>query len=64
MVRAAETFRHPTVWQWLIQHDMQEDVSWSRSADKYVQLYLAAIAAHRERHGVAAAEASPTPVGQ
>ena len=68
VVRAAETFRHPTVWQWLIQHDMQEDVSWSRSAYKYVQLYLAAIAAHRERHGVGAStEAgsapSPTPVG-
>ncbi|OLD53804.1 MAG: hypothetical protein AUI56_02500 [Actinobacteria bacterium 13_1_40CM_2_66_13] len=69
VVRAAETFRHPTVWQWLIQHDMQEDVSWSRSAYKYVQLYLAAIAAHRERHGLvgsteAGSAPSPTPVGQ
>jgi starch synthase len=54
VVRAAETFRHPAVWSWLVQHAMKEDVSWSRSALKYVQLYLAAIAAHRERHGVAA----------
>src|SRR3989441_11369286 len=63
-VRAAEELLHPTVWQWLIQHGMQEDVSWSRSAYKYVQLYLAAIAAHRERHGVGVAEPSATPVGQ
>jgi hypothetical protein len=48
---------------------MQEDVSWSRSALKYVQLYLAAIAAHRERTGTVEAPEpgetpSPTPVGQ
>jgi starch synthase len=69
VVRAAETFRHTDVWSWLIQHAMKEDVSWSRSAVKYVQLYVAAIAAHRERHGLAAlvesgAEPSTTPVGQ
>jgi starch synthase len=66
VVRAAETFRHAEVWSWLVQRGMREDVSWSRSALKYVQLYHAAIAAHRERHGVVAeAEAgSATPVGQ
>jgi starch synthase len=68
VVRAAETFRHQEVWSWLVQHGMREDVSWSRSAGKYVQLYSAAIAAHRERHGlVAEAEAeagSAAPVGQ
>ena len=66
VVRAAETFRHTDVWSWLVQHAMREDVSWSRSALKYVQLYGAAIAAHRERHGVVAeAEAgSAAPVGQ
>jgi ADP-glucose type glycogen/starch synthase len=67
VVRAAETFRHVDVWSWLVQRAMREDVSWSRSAGKYVQLYAAAIAAHRERHGVAAAaetQASATPVGQ
>jgi starch synthase len=58
VVRAAETFRHPTVWAWLVQHGMQEDVSWSRSAVKYVQLYLAAIAAHRERRGTTVAPES------
>jgi starch synthase len=69
VVRAAETFRHPNVWSWLVQHDMQEDVSWSRSALKYVQLYLAAIAAHREKRGVVEvaepgpAAPSPAPVG-
>jgi len=67
VVRAAENFRHPTVWAWLVQHAMKEDVSWSRSAQKYVQLYLAGIASHREHHGVTnAAEvpASPAPVGE
>ncbi|HKB18997.1 MAG TPA: glycogen/starch synthase [Candidatus Dormibacteraeota bacterium] len=52
VVRAAENFRHPAVWSWLIQHAMKEDVSWSRSAQKYVQLYLAAMASRRERRGV------------
>jgi hypothetical protein len=33
---------------------MTEDVSWSRSAHRYVQLYVAAITARRERRGVAA----------
>ena len=56
VVRAAETFRHTDVWASLVQRAMREDVSWSRSALKYVQLYMAAISGHRERHGLAAAE--------
>jgi hypothetical protein len=32
---------------------MTEDVSWARSAQRYVQLFHAAIAARRERRGVA-----------
>src|SRR5438309_3909964 len=51
VVRAAETYRHPSLWAWLIRRAMTEDVSWSRSADKYVQLYLAGIGARRERRG-------------
>jgi starch synthase len=54
VVRAAETYRHPTLWAWLVRRAMTEDVSWSRSAHKYVQLYLAAITARRERRGVTA----------
>ncbi len=67
VVRGAENFRHPAAWAWLVQHAMKEDVSWSRSAQKYVQLYLAAMASRRERRGVAAAETgkpSATPVGE
>jgi starch synthase len=52
VVRAAETFRHPQSWAWLLQHAMREDVSWSRSAQRYAQLYLSAIAARRERRGL------------
>ena len=63
VVRAAETFRHPEVWAWLVQHDMKEDVSWTRSAQRYVQLYLAAMAGRRERRGLVAAP-SATPVGE
>ena len=63
VVRCAETFRHADVWAWLVQRAMKEDVSWSRSAGKYVQVYAAAIAARREKHGIAA-EVSVTPVGQ
>jgi ADP-glucose type glycogen/starch synthase len=54
VVRAAETYRHPSVWTWLIRRAMSEDVSWSRSAQRYVQLYQAAIAARRERRGITA----------
>jgi starch synthase len=65
VVRAAENFRHPQEWSWLVQHAMHEDVSWSRSALKYVQLYVAAIASHHERHGVVvSAPSSPAPVGE
>ena len=52
VVRAAETYRHPQVWSWLTQHAMQEDVSWTRSAERYVQLYLTAITSRRERKGL------------
>jgi len=60
VVRAAETYRHPSLWAWLIRKAMTEDVSWSRSAEKYVQLYLAGISARRERRGV---PSSAAPVG-
>ncbi|TAN32063.1 glycosyltransferase [bacterium] len=55
VVRAAETYRHPSLWAWLVRRAMTEDVSWSRSAHRYVQLYLAAITARLERLGVTAA---------
>jgi ADP-glucose type glycogen/starch synthase len=53
VVRAAETYRHPELWAWLVHRAMSEDVSWARSAQRYVQLFHAAIAARRERRGVA-----------
>ncbi|MEO8744928.1 MAG: glycogen/starch synthase [Candidatus Dormiibacterota bacterium] len=54
VVRAAETFRHPQLWAWLVRRAMTEDVSWSRSAHRYVQLYVAAVATRRERRGLTA----------
>ena len=55
VVRAAETFRHSEVWSRLVRGALTENVSWSRSAGRYEQLYQAAIATHQERRGVTAA---------
>ena len=55
VVRAAESFRHREAWVRLMRRDMAQDVSWSRSARSYVQLYRAAIGAHRDRRGAAGA---------
>jgi starch synthase len=60
VVRAAETFRHTESWAWLVNHAMTADVSWSRSAQRYVELYLSAIAARHERLGLTVTAASPT----
>jgi starch synthase len=54
VVRASETYRHPSVWAWLVRRAMTDDVSWSHSAAKYVRLYRSAIANHRERRGAPA----------
>jgi starch synthase len=54
VVRATETYRHPEAWSGLIGRAMAEDVSWARSARRYVQLYQAAMAGHADRHRVAA----------
>jgi starch synthase len=51
VVRALETHRHRDVWEDLVRRGMGEDVSWARSARRYVQVYRTAIAAHAERHG-------------
>jgi starch synthase len=56
VVRAAETYRHPSLWAWLVRRAMTEDVSWSRSAEKYVQVYMAGMGARRERRGVSIAK--------
>jgi ADP-glucose type glycogen/starch synthase len=53
VVRASQTYRHASLWSWLLRRAMTEDVSWSHSAQRYVQLYLAGIAARRERRGTA-----------
>ena len=54
VVRAWETYRHHSLWSWLVRRAMTEDVSWSRSAQKYLSLYRSAIGNHRERRGMAA----------
>ena len=58
VVRGLETYRHASVWRRLVERAMSEDVSWSRSARRYVQLYLTAIAGRREARGVAPASAA------
>jgi len=49
IVRAAETFRHREVWTDLVRRAMGEDVSWERSAQRYLALYQIAITGRRER---------------
>jgi starch synthase len=61
VVRAAETFRHAEIWAWLINHAMTADVSWTRSAQRYVQLYLSAVSERRERLGLPVAGAASSP---
>ncbi len=54
VVRAAETYRHPSLWTSLMKRAMTEDVSWTKSAQRYLNLFNTAIAARREHRGLAA----------
>ncbi len=53
IVRALETHRQPDLWGRLQQNAMATDVSWDRSAGRYVQLYATAVENHREAHDFA-----------
>src|SRR5205085_7103593 len=57
IVRAVEAFRHREDWAKLVQNAMHEDVSWARSAHRYVQLYRTAVAGHRSASGSVAVAA-------
>ena len=54
VVRACETYRHPSLWTWLLRRAMTEDVSWTRSAQRYVQLYRGAMVSRAEKRGLPA----------
>lgn len=43
LVRALENFRHPKVWEKLMERAMEADFSWKASAREYAQLYRQAI---------------------
>jgi ADP-glucose type glycogen/starch synthase len=58
LARAAEAFRHRADWQHLVQNAMREDVSWARSARRYVQLYRTAVASHGDLSAMVAVELS------
>ena len=47
LVRALETYRHRAIWQGLIHRCMTADFSWNLSAQKYIDLYLRALAVRR-----------------
>jgi starch synthase len=51
LVRAVETYRHHSIWASIVQQAMSQDVSWASSAGRYVNLYRAAIASHRDQAG-------------
>jgi starch synthase len=44
-----ETYKHADAWRQLMLRGMSEDFSWSRSAEKYVDLYHKAIASRVPR---------------
>lgn len=49
LARAVETFRDEDAWNALVQRAMACDFSWERSAEEYLNLYRAAIAAKSRR---------------
>ncbi|WP_274629733.1 glycogen synthase GlgA [Arvimicrobium flavum] len=42
--RAVATYANPTIWSGIQKQGMKSDVSWSRSADRYVDLYKSLLA--------------------
>ncbi|MGH7777157.1 MAG: glycogen/starch synthase, partial [Candidatus Dormibacterales bacterium] len=60
VVRAVETYRHRAFWRELVERAMARDVSWGRSARRYVELYRLAVASHRDRRGSVALGAGQT----
>ena len=52
VVRAAETHRHRETWDGLVRRDMAQDVSWTQSARRYIELYRTALVGNRDRRGV------------
>jgi starch synthase len=52
VVRAAEVYRHRDLWDRLVRRAMAQDVSWARSARRYVELYRTAVVSNRDRRGV------------
>ncbi len=48
VVRAEETFKHPDYWRTLQLRGMASDFSWSRSAQKYLDLYAKALEFQRQ----------------
>jgi starch synthase len=59
IVRAIETFKHPSLWRQLQLRGMQADFSWGRSAQRYVELYRRAIASRIPRPGLEAYQVQP-----
>ncbi len=48
VVRAVESYRHHDLWRQLIRRCMTTDFSWTRSAEKYVDLYCRALTVRRQ----------------
>ncbi len=52
VVRAAESYKHRDAWARLVQQCMREDVSWARSARRYVQLYRTAVSSRGDHRAM------------
>jgi len=48
VVRALETYKNKLVWQKIVRRAMQEDFSWNKVAEKYLDLYQRAVKFRKE----------------
>lgn len=49
IVRTLETYKNKVAWTKIIRRAMQQDFSWNKSADKYLELYQKALKLHKEK---------------
>jgi starch synthase len=49
VVRALEAYKEKDKWQKIIKRAMEQDFSWDKSAQKYLDLYQRAIEFHAEK---------------
>lgn len=49
IVRALETFKHKDLWEQLVKRAMEQDFSWTKSAQDYIKLYERAVELRKQQ---------------